>query len=385
MRVIIHAGMQKTGSSALQEYLASNRSGLRKIKVVYPDLDHRSHWMLAAALTDPAENRYLKRRVDDQNVDQVRANALDIVGAAIAEMRDDEVLLISHESFSLEPHMTNLRAFLEHSMPSPSIDVIAYARNPVSHFPSGLQQRVKSRNRALTSPSSWVSTHFDRGLMLQAAFGDRVTIRAHSKETLVNGDIIADFRTYFASVIGHELPVPETEISTNSSLSAPACAILQRYKAIALNDGDDDFNVVRRLLLKFDEDQPKRSLVLGEEWKRNIALNNQDGWNSLVRLMSHGEDVKSSLSIDYDTRNQENVSIEEVIEWLQSLYDSRYTEEFAKFCRSVARTKRGKAMRVADWVDGYRSAKAFASNRNESVASSFHSSATIDAADQRPI
>ena len=48
MKIIIHMGLHKTGSTSFQNFLHSNRKALINFGILYPDIDNNeeSHWQL---------------------------------------------------------------------------------------------------------------------------------------------------------------------------------------------------------------------------------------------------------------------------------------------------------------------------------------------------
>jgi hypothetical protein len=89
MKLILHAGTHKTGTTSIQKALADNRAGLRKQGLIYPDgrvpfgYDNRAHHLFAHALTgrDPMGRR--------------KAEAF--IGAARAMASSGDTILISSE------------------------------------------------------------------------------------------------------------------------------------------------------------------------------------------------------------------------------------------------------------------------------------------------
>src|SRR5207302_9806333 len=65
VKIVLHAGFPKTGSSTLQRYFGSHILGLSQNGIFYPKFDKfPSHWALTAAFHDSPENyHHVQRRI----------------------------------------------------------------------------------------------------------------------------------------------------------------------------------------------------------------------------------------------------------------------------------------------------------------------------------
>lgn len=288
MHVIIHAGLPKTGSTAVQEYLALNRASFARVGVLYPELGHRSHWLLAAALSDdPAAYHQTVRRLTPEQVDQETGRALERVREVLAGAGRDDVVLLSHESFAAEERLSRLDAFVnEASPPGTKITYVAYARPPVDHYPSGLQNALRSIRDAFSPPSSWNSQHPDRGLAMKTRFGDHALVRPYVRRMLVDGDVITDLKSVIGAITGKVLPSHQVgTVSNNTSLSADACALLYTLRTHPDRPSLPVLALLRRKLARYDQGEVRNKLKIPDSWKRAIEHRNQDRWNRLVDQM----------------------------------------------------------------------------------------------------
>jgi len=143
MHVIVHAGMEKTGSSALQEYLYRYRDELRDVGVIYPDLGHRSHWHFAAAIGGQRNgSHYIQRRMQRRNLADTEDAVLHTVRSAIIDAKENELVILSHESLGKPLQSAGLRKFLAScGVQCEQFSILAYIRNPIEHFPPGSTTR----------------------------------------------------------------------------------------------------------------------------------------------------------------------------------------------------------------------------------------------------
>ena len=240
MKIVLHAGFPKTGSSTLQRYFGSHILGLSQNGIFYPKFDKfPSHWALTAAFHDSPENyHHVQRRIATGDVSTQLNVTKRKLCSLLAAVKDDGVVLLSHEGFGGDLTATKgiselrdtLLGFTDH------VQVVAYARNPVELYPSNIQQRLKSLENRVTPPDEWVSDHAARAEHLKGIFGEeRCEIQIYSSSTLLNGDIIDDFARYLFSTTGKQLPLSLSRERRNTSLSGPACAILFSLK---LEDAD---------------------------------------------------------------------------------------------------------------------------------------------------
>jgi hypothetical protein len=338
MQVIIHAGLPKTGSSAVQQHLASHRDQLRERGIVYPDFgNHENHWRVVAAFHNTPESfHHVKRRMQGEDVQAAMDETKRELHECLAAAGPDETVILSHEGFgnrNTDEGLKEFRDFLfEHTK---AVSVIAYGRNPLDLYASFVQQRLKALDNNATAPSKWVSSHGPRASLLLDTFGEeRCEIRIYSPATLVARDVIADFADYVFRTSSKHVPLLSEPNRANTSLSGPACAILMALKkGVVKGITIKGYAKVRALLGQFGEARPAAKLKVPAAWQPLLAAQNYRSWNQLVDLTRYSEEQKAALRMPA-TESTDWIKRDAFEAWILSYGDPEYTSAFVAFCRS---------------------------------------------------
>ena len=300
MRVIIHAGLPKTGSTAIQSTLALNREKLAQAGFVYPDLNPPpletsflptpgKHVKLAAFWSDRITlSHRVAREIHDGDVETwssaVKLEVADILSTARAcgdtVIFSSEALGRPELSHGLGNFLSTINRFTD------NIHLLGYVRHPVDLYTSSLQQRIRLLGRSLERlrPSRWRSPQEVRVNTLRNRFGaDRLTVRIYAREALIGHDIVADFGEFVQRTCGRSLPVLEPSHNDNASVSAPACAILTMLRRILVPGLDDlEQNKTAQLLRLYSSQHPAPRLQLPLAWKAAIEARNGASWNRIL-------------------------------------------------------------------------------------------------------
>ena len=222
MKVIIHAGMHKTGSTSIQETFVRHDLG----HVRYFRWRSISHTGLFALLfSEPVEDFwYFKRNGDSrEELLQQREKWLESFEQDLTRPGWSTCLLsteaITHPHPQCLSALAPLKAFLEKY--SDDIQVIAYIRPPVGFMQSIFQQAIQSGRSVLNPQGRW-PRYRHRIERLDRVFGrENVTLRKFDPKTLENGSVVDDL----AEFAGIALP-PGSARNKNESLSLEALALL---------------------------------------------------------------------------------------------------------------------------------------------------------------
>lgn len=192
-KIYLHAGADKTGSTALQYAFHLNRDLIRKSSYFYAA--GRYHPYLAAHFSDfPSQLDYFRIR-PHISLNEINERAEQWINDLISDVQTSncDYLILSYEGFTglSLTEWRRLYKFLIYLCPI--IEVIYYVREPFSYAASAMSQRVKFGFPAWDIHPP-VTQHKPRLEVLTEVFGkEAINLRLFSRESLENGDIIEDF------------------------------------------------------------------------------------------------------------------------------------------------------------------------------------------------
>ena len=144
MKVILHVGATKTGSSALQNFLYKNMRTLRSMDICYPDIGIASdaHHLIAASLHPSAHGIHSKALPSTPQERKEQFHAYVSAARREAEAMGAQALVLSSEylwwTFTDDFYATWARA-----LDGAQVTVYAVLRDPLNWVPSSYIQAVK--------------------------------------------------------------------------------------------------------------------------------------------------------------------------------------------------------------------------------------------------
>lgn len=343
MKIFVHAGMPKTGSSSIQKTLAANRELLRSQGVVYPrfgpdtalyqkQLD--SHWMLAAQIhEDPEHFQKIGRSTETNKLALCEIDALSQLHTALASAAPDDVVVLSSENFGAKRSTTGLQDILYPVLSKYSSDIscLAYARPPKSHFPSSVQQRIKRAEIKGICPDTWMSTHVTRYKNLEHVFGTTLTIRLFDRSLLKSADVVADMFFCLEQFTGRKIHF-EPQLDANVGYSVNACSILLGFLKHPVPFDLEDYRTLKKHLTAFDSVTSHKKINIPLEWRAKIDARHAAEWNEIVTRSTHSEEEKSKFILPSAVADGEIGEIA-VLDHFAKVLDAPYRDGFAAFLR----------------------------------------------------
>lgn len=267
MKILLHMGQEKTGTTALQQSLHSAADELRARGILYPRFGGHAiaHHLLLPLQGDP--KRLPPWTLSDLGGPEAAVEKARLAWeATLQEMRVNppDVLILSSELL-LNRTDGPAKARLARALASLSDDVvpILYVRHPVDHYRSLLQEMLKAESR----PFPPVSTGLRQAIEdTEAAFSNPPVLVAYDRTTLAQGDIVRDFANRFLMPGLGGLDLPPSQ--ANRGLSAEALVLTARLR----EEGGPTVEAARRVaklrphMEEFDRtDPPARPLTLRPE------------------------------------------------------------------------------------------------------------------------
>lgn len=240
-QLVLHAGMPKSGSSALQAWLDQHRERLRENFVYYPEgaINRHNHLILmGGAGASPRFLQYLSRK-KGIDVEQEFENFIKRVHEQ--SLNYTQTILSCELIFGLNEDQIEVLSRRLREVFS-EIHVVLYLRSPSSYYLSSTQQVLKfsSNIKAPAAPR-----YRDKIEQIQRAFG---SVDVHSYNDLA-GDIAEHFlstHTTYKSRPDNQV----THLSRNLTASAEAMALLQQYRRYARPNADDVVDDESRAVVK---------------------------------------------------------------------------------------------------------------------------------------
>jgi hypothetical protein len=266
MKVILHIGWHKTGTSSLQTFLSKNRTMLLEHHgILYPDTGFISHahHKLAWSLQDPLISQWAKKI-------SFRTPAEEIFTLLFTECRNKnaETVLLSSEEFSLTEKYNIKR--LESIIAPHQITIVAYIRRQDKYLESLYNQLIKtSFMRYKLDFGRFIENKIKEGGLnymdyfskwSDALPGAEFIIRPYERELLPQNDICHDFLNQILKNPGQDFAFNPKE--ENESLGFRSVEFIRRMNRISIGEGQHQKIV---MLLKQMEKEKKqhRGLLSG--------------------------------------------------------------------------------------------------------------------------
>ena len=234
-RVVVHIGTGKTGTTSIQWTLAraSKRGALPGVKYPLPAGGPPTDHALLSALYKPrrALARALRARTKDLSEADFQSQLDAYRGEIFGEIRTSERVVLSTEYLSGIPP-DGIARFHDDltAAGAEKVTVLAYVRDPVTYYPSYLQQRLRGAGEFI--PPDRFKYDFAEMLEAWSSVFDDVVVRPFDPGRMVGGGVVQDFLACAYQALDLA-PVPELETvtTTNESISAEGMVLLQRYWA----------------------------------------------------------------------------------------------------------------------------------------------------------
>ncbi|MCB1500094.1 MAG: hypothetical protein KDK07_09960 [Bauldia sp.] len=227
MRIILHIGMPKAGSTALQAALAAARRPLGKAGVLYPKGAFNHNFLVAGIAPVNRLGRVFAQQYRG-DADKIRADFAAFWQGIVdsIDRRRPEVVVLSAESLfnglwsgGPEP----LRRLFEPL--GGRLEIVCYVRRPSDHYLSMAQQQLK----ASSVLPAFGPVAYRRPLEVALAAAAAVHVVAYDRNLFPGGDIVADFAARFLPGTGVELHAV-ADAKVKPSMSAEAMDIVQAFR-----------------------------------------------------------------------------------------------------------------------------------------------------------
>lgn len=275
-RVILHIGMHKTGTTAIQKSLEGQTVG----GIGYAKLGYANHSVPLMTIFQEAPYYYWQRvGVAGQDIVS-RKHIFTSKLEAELDRTDIDTLLLSSEDIGWlsTPEKSALVGFFEER--GHSLDVLCLTRQPVEFAASALQQRIQGGLRNLTEIHP---RYVDRLKFFLDSLGqERLTVVDYASVCEQYGDVVSGF----CSLAGLPFKVPEA-VRQNRALSSEATRVIFRLNQLTRDFSPQYFQLVERLIPTLNECFP----AFEEDYK--------------LRLLSAAKLLPASLVNDLDFLERE--------------------------------------------------------------------------------
>jgi hypothetical protein len=310
--LVLHIGMPKTGTTAIQEFLAHNRKKLIQQKVLYPEcgVPVNQHTALVKSMVSPLFDWVHFNEAIDQF--DARYYVVDIL--AQCESNGCNQVILSSEYLWASPAM---QAGPDYHLPSQEnfdcirrvvrvchdifsifakTKIVVYLRRQDAWFDSFFNQQLKdgfalpSAAELLSDIKIYLQYHANLAIWAEYFGKDNIFVRDYGN--LLNGDIVTDF-CKVSSIKTQSLSQPKiTQGLVNAKLSRKSAALLQQ--AIHMKLDTELQALLRQVIQGLSPD------LTSSDHRREYTIFDPDFYSSVLAL--YNEDNKK-LSEDYINLN----------------------------------------------------------------------------------
>ena len=243
MKILLHIGMPKAGSTALQQGLMAVRDALAERRVLYPVspvIESTSNFLMAGLMPFDKLPRYVRHSLKPWKGDYqgLFDRWIDGIRAEVATLGAETLVLSGENLFAVTEAApaAALRRILA-GLGAERIEVVVYVRRPSDWYLSSVQQVLRASHQIRTARPVGYRAPID---CFAAHVADQIKVFAYDRARFPGGDILGHF---LQAGLGIETPPAsgEGERQFNATISAEAMALLQEYRSINHREADGTF------------------------------------------------------------------------------------------------------------------------------------------------
>lgn len=325
MKIVLHIGQAKTGTTAIQRAFRKNDQELLRQGFLYPACaGGLNHALLTVPILGRVQRALAARIGADYEAGLERSEqAWAEVGAEARRTAPNVVILSSEFLFSAK-NIEQIPYLVErHFGPDMELEFLAYLRTPSDYYVSAIQQKLKASCRL--PPVG--NLHLDQ-LERFSRIG-KVVVRKFSRTELIGGDIVIDA----CSTLGIDSRrFSRHNWDANTSISAEGIILLQRYRRKYHSNNENIFTEdTDSLLMRIvREEQNNPNLYTKPKLKAEFAQTLDKETSSMKKIRTdYGLDLSKDHGISAaDERHISDIeNVEDLIE-----YDPDLLERLSNSC-----------------------------------------------------
>lgn len=226
MKLILHIGQGKAGSTAIQRTLAAGRDELLRKGVLYPEnlyIKNCHHYFSTLNFDVPQRWPSVVNRMGF-SIDSAKAGAKEEWENLQEQLTNNnpKITIISSETLFSDYSPTEaIRAKKYLGSLADEMRILAYLRSPVSRYISLVQQKLKSSRILVQPAASGVVKIISK---YNEIFTVPCELRVFERNSLKSGDAVVDFVEWSGL---QELGIDFPKAEFNTSMSAEAMAVLE--------------------------------------------------------------------------------------------------------------------------------------------------------------
>lgn len=243
MRVVLHIGMPKTGSSAIQEALTLNREHLSDKGILYPVnpkpfSKQNQHWIYLPMFCYGDRENWKNFPSGEKRISEMLGANFDYYEHWISDLKRQitetkpHTLVLSEERFfqalakSASNIHSNFNAFLSKlNVSTTNFEMIGYLRNPADYYLSMCQQHLKLYPYLKGIASA---NYIGKLINISKLYRPNLRVFEFNRKNFPAGDVV---RHFTKTAFNFELT---SQGVTNETVSGAAMRVLQDYWALTL-------------------------------------------------------------------------------------------------------------------------------------------------------
>lgn len=292
MKIFLHIGVDKCGSTGIQSGLFRNRGKLKEAGIVVPSLsfsESHGHGVLFQELFGQQSQRHLEARLEEANIAaQLLSKELQIQGSNNV---DSMILTWEGLNFLVKKDIATFAKILA----GHSVTLIVYIREQAAIAQSGALQNIKVPFHGCRPINSIRNDlNFQPGInrnyfaLLKSwkklLNPDEIVVRRYDRNSLIRGDAFTDLLSVITNINPEEFDLSVGSVERNTSIDVPSALVLDAATPY-IGRGSQKYYFLADLLLKEIEKKGKSlKYFLRESQVDNIRSHYQKANKKLASI-----------------------------------------------------------------------------------------------------